>query len=478
MKTRGRRKLKKQLYIILTVTIIILLIVIIKNNNNVTFNLIGEETLTINANNKYNEQGVIGYKNKKELDKESYYIDIISNLDISKLGTYEINYKIKYKNKNYDLKRTVIVWDKEPPIIDTNIDIIQKDYCTNKESVKFEYEIKDNYDQDLTQNTIVTEEDEKLIIQVKDTNGNISEKTIPINYINKPTSEESIKLKGTKNYYIAVNGKYKEYGATITSGCKDNANRTIIDGNVDTTKTGEYIVNYYIQNNKQTSISRKVVVYEPNISTNQNQNKEKTIYLTFDDGPCAYTKTVLNTLKTYNVKATFFVTNQFPSYVHLIKDEYEQGHAIGVHTYKHDYSIYSSIEDYVQDFNKMNDVIEKYTGKKSNIFRFPGGASNTISANYSIGIMRALATKMSEYNYAYFDWDVSSGDASGASKEKIINNIIRGVSSCSRCVVLMHDINGRTVSALNDVLAELTSRGYKFGTLSIDSPTCHHGIAN
>ena len=42
----------------------------------------------------------------------------------------------------------------------------------------------------------------------------------------------------------------------------------------------------------------------------------------------------------------------------------------------------------------------------------------------------------------------------------------------------MHDIQYNTVNILDDVLNELTSRGYKFDTLKVDSPTCHHGIAN
>lgn len=479
MKHLKKRKLKKKWYFIFIILLLIIVVIVaINTHSSISFNLVGLETETINANSEYIDRGIIGYRNNLVINADLYNVDKTSNIDITKLGTYEINYNITYKNKEFNLKRKVIVVDNEAPMITTNIDTIEKDYCSNNEKIKFEYDIKDNYDKSEDLSIILKEENSELVITATDTNGNTNKKIIPLIYTNKPSAEEGIKLKGTKNYYIALNGKYKEYGATITSGCKDNTNRTIIESNVDTTKTGEYIVNYHVQNSENITVSRRVIVYEPNISTNQNQNNDKTIYLTFDDGPCAYTKTVLETLKTYNVKATFFVTNQFPSYVHLIKDEYEQGHAIGVHTYKHDYSIYSSIEDYVQDFNKMNEIIEKYTGKKSSIFRFPGGASNTISANYSIGVMRALATKMSEDNYVYFDWDVSSGDASGASKEKIFNNIVKGVSSCSRCVVLMHDINARTVSALGDVLAELTKRGYKFGTLSIDSPTCHHGIAN
>ena len=67
------------------------------------------------------------------------------------------------------------------------------------------------------------------------------------------------------------------------------------------------------------------------------------VYLTFDDGPSANTEKVLDILKKENVKATFLVTGNNPKYNHLMKRAKEEGHAIGLHTYTHDYSkVYSS----------------------------------------------------------------------------------------------------------------------------------------
>jgi peptidoglycan/xylan/chitin deacetylase (PgdA/CDA1 family) len=80
--------------------------------------------------------------------------------------------------------------------------------------------------------------------------------------------------------------------------------------------------------------------------------------------------------------------------------------------------------------------------------------------------------------YQYFDWDVSSGDAAGASRQGIYNNVVNGAKSCSRCIVLMHDIKPNTANELDNILKTLTERGYKFATLDINSPTVHHKIAN
>ena len=126
----------------------------------------------------------------------------------------------------------------------------------------------------------------------------------------------------------------------------------------------------------------------------------------------------------------------------------------------------------------MNDDILKYTGSRSRIFRFPGGSSNTISRNYARGVVKAIASRMTSDGYVYFDWDVDSGDAAGASRSKIYNNVVNGVKKCSKCVVLMHDIKPNTVNELDNILKTLTSKGYKFGTLSVNSPTMHHSIAN
>ena len=77
-----------------------------------------------------------------------------------------------------------------------------------------------------------------------------------------------------------------------------------------------------------------------------------------------------------------------------------------------------------------------------------------------------------------FDWDVDSSDAAGASRSKIYSNVVNGVKHCSKCIVLMHDIKANTVNELDNILKTLTSQGYKFGTLNINSPTVHHTIVN
>lgn len=202
------------------------------------------------------------------------------------------------------------------------------------------------------------------------------------------------------------------------------------------------------------------------------------IYLTFDDGPGQYTQQLLDVLAKHNVKATFFVTSAGDS--SLIKKEAEAGHSIAVHTYSHEYSqIYKSEEAYMADFEKMENIIEQQTGKRTKLFRFPGGSSNTVSKNYCPGIMTALTQHMTDKGYVYFDWNVVSGDAGETTDtEQVYQNIIAGIQKNPASVVLQHDIKGFSVAAVERVIEWGKENGYVFLPLTVRSPTAHQTVLN
>lgn len=208
-------------------------------------------------------------------------------------------------------------------------------------------------------------------------------------------------------------------------------------------------------------------------------NPNKIIYLTFDDGPGPYTDRLLGILSKYNVKATFFVTNTNSGYASCIGKAYNQGHAIGVHSYSHNYNkIYASDTAFWSDFDSMNSVIEAQTGSKSKIFRFPGGSSNTVSS-FNTGIMTKLTAQASTKGYKYFDWNVSSEDAAGATTSKAVyENIKSGVQSRSTSVVLCHDIKSYTVDAMEDFIPWAQANGYTFMTINENTPVVHHTVNN
>ena len=155
--------------------------------------------------------------------------------------------------------------------------------------------------------------------------------------------------------------------------------------------------------------------------------EQKVVYLTFDDGPSSQTPRVLEILDRYNAKATFFVTAQYPDSFGYIKEAYDKGHTIGLHTASHNYAdVYYSDAAYFADLDRIGAIVKSQIGYVPAFMRFPGGASNTISANYSKGIMSRLSDQLLAKGYQYYDWNASSGDGGTVNRDQAYNNAIKG----------------------------------------------------
>ncbi len=437
---------------------------------------LNEKEIEIDVNSKYSEPG---YKAYNILESFTKKVKVDGKVNTKKIGTYKIKYSYKGVIKKVSKTRIVKVVDNLPPKI--TLEDKPDEICPNKYK-NYKYKAEDNYDGDLTKKVNVELKDEKLIYTVSDSSGNDTVLTRKVKLItdNKP----EINLKGSKEMTIYKGNDYKEPGYEATDKCDDDLTEKVkVEGSVDKNKIGTYEIKYSVFNSNEAKAEVKRIVYvkeKPAIGDAEASNGSgKTVYLTFDDGPGAYTQSILNTLDKHGVKATFFVTNQFPGYQYLISEEAKRGHVIAVHTYTHNYNVYNSVDAYINDFNQMNEVIKNRTGSYSKLFRFPGGSSNTISRKYSKGVVSAIAAEMTNRGYIYFDWNVSSGDAAGYNASGVYNATIRGVSKCgAHCVVLMHDIKGSTATALDAILSELKRKNYSFGTLSESGPTPHHKIAN
>ncbi len=208
----------------------------------------------------------------------------------------------------------------------------------------------------------------------------------------------------------------------------------------------------------------------------------KTCYLTFDDGPSDNTLKILKILKEYDAKATFFVIGTNSKLEYLSKIE-KAGHAIGIHSYTHDYSkIYKSTTAYFKDLNKLSKKIEEQIDIKTKLLRFPGGSNNTVSKKYCKGIMSDLVTQVQIKGYAYFDWNVDSGDASGNNvpASTITKNVLNQAKNKNSICVLMHDTAAKstTVKALPDILDGLKKQGYKFEVLTEETYGYHYKVNN
>lgn len=198
---------------------------------------------------------------------------------------------------------------------------------------------------------------------------------------------------------------------------------------------------------------------------------ERVCYLTFDDGPCANTDKILKILKENDVKATFFVVGTMAT--GKIKDIYNAGHAIGLHTNTHELNqVYKNKDAFIKDLTAISDVVYNKIGVRSNLTRFPGGSA-TAATKSRLGsdAFETVKETMAEHGYTYFDWNIDSGDthSKSPSKDYVMNEIRKGLKSGGKykdeVCILMHDIKSVTVEALPDIIKELKEAGYTFKTL-------------
>lgn len=201
------------------------------------------------------------------------------------------------------------------------------------------------------------------------------------------------------------------------------------------------------------------------------------VYLTFDDGPSSNTGKILDILAEYDVKATFFVVGkEEEKYQPLYKRIVDEGHTLAMHSYSHKYNeIYQSKESYVADLTKLQEFLYDTTGVWCRYCRFPGGSSNTVSRVD----MHELIAYLEEQDMSYFDWNVSSGDASSAyiSPESIIRNSTARLQEFQEAIILMHDASDKdsTVEALPKLIEQIQAmEDTKIVPITDDTAAIHH----
>lgn len=198
-------------------------------------------------------------------------------------------------------------------------------------------------------------------------------------------------------------------------------------------------------------------------------DNNKVAYLTFDDGPSPNnTPIILDTLKSNNIKATFFIIGKNAlSNPEILKRERAQGETIGMHSFCHIPAIiYKNPQAYLNDLNQCSDAMTKILGKNGYdrwLIRFPYGS-------FAVKNKPGFANAIANAGYHYIDWNALDGDAERstmASQSYLVNRFESTIGKQHHVIILMHDAAAKrsTAAALPIFIQYLKANGFTFKTI-------------
>ncbi|MBR4296550.1 MAG: polysaccharide deacetylase family protein [Clostridia bacterium] len=186
---------------------------------------------------------------------------------------------------------------------------------------------------------------------------------------------------------------------------------------------------------------------------------DKVVYLTFDAGyENGNVEKILDAMKEEQVSGTFFVLgNLIEKNGDLIKRMVNEGHTVANHTYSHkNMTKVQSFEEFSAELQRLDDAYKELTGTQiSKYYRPPEGTFNETTMQYA----KRAGYKTIFWSFAYADWDNNKQMSTESAKEKILNNIHNGA------VILLHPTSATNAAIMGDIIRELKSQGYRFGTM-------------
>lgn len=198
------------------------------------------------------------------------------------------------------------------------------------------------------------------------------------------------------------------------------------------------------------------------------------VYMTFDDGPCKNTERVLEILKKYGIRATFFLVGdnikRYPDAARAISDA---GHTIGCHSMTHEYNeIYKSVDAIGADILAWEAIACDVLGDapSARLYRFPGGSTCTAIKD---GVFDELHAAVQGMGYRAFDWTFGNNDRwdggrrEGQSVEDYLKEsvVVSMKLGGKPHILLLHETAGATVDTLEWTIEYLLGEGYVFDTL-------------
>lgn len=404
------------------------------------------------------------------LKKQCVQVSRSGEIDPKVPGTYTVTYSAQHKNLKTEKTYTVIVQDTTAPVIT----LVGGNEVASLPGVPYEeagFTAIDAAEGDVTERVVRTEEEGKVTYTVTDSAGNTATVERILRY--EDAVPPVLTLTGSNKVTVYTGQEYREPGyKAIDNGAIDLTDQVKVSGSVNVKKAGTYTLTYEVRDayGNVASVTRTVEVKKVN-------GNGKFIYLTFDDGPGSYTPGLLDILKKYNVKASFFVVSS--SKMEILKRMAAEGHTIGLHSNTHEYGeIYANEEAFFADLQAVSNKVYAQIGYHPTVMRFPGGSSNRVSKQYNLGIMTRLTKAVQEKGYRYFDWNVNSEDAERATPERVLEATIEGCLNKKESMVLMHDIQKSSMQVIEQFIVWALDNGYTFLPITDNTPDFHHPIKN
>jgi peptidoglycan/xylan/chitin deacetylase (PgdA/CDA1 family) len=190
---------------------------------------------------------------------------------------------------------------------------------------------------------------------------------------------------------------------------------------------------------------------------------EKTVYLTFDDGPSASTNRLLDVLKSADVKATFFMLGpQMNTFKQAVERSKNEGHSLGLHGVTHDNKrFYQTPVSPLKEMQQARDTLKDITGVKTDLVRTPYGSKPSLTDTQ--------IKHLEKGGFVYWDWTIDSMDWKYRGPKfvpEVINQLeyMENSHSSRPHVILMHDLPS-TVQSLPVLIKQLKDKGYSFDVL-------------
>lgn len=261
-----------------------------------------------------------------------------------------------------------------------------------------------------------------------------TKKNIALDELFKSSYKEKIKDIYSDNYLLGKN-HIEFYNDNIKNTCTYNSLKEYSSSKILTAQ------NYEISQEEYDNMFSKVI-----------DKTKKMVAITLDDGPhSVHTKEILDILQDHNAKATFFMLGQnIVNNRDIVKDVYDRGNEIGIHTWSHKQLTKLSKDEIISEIKRTSDEIQDITGQRPNLVRPPYGSLND--------------RVKSAVEYTFILWNIDSLDWKSRDENKIVPLVMDNVQDGD--IILLHDIHSTTIPAVEKIVNQLEILDYQMVTVS------------